>query len=155
MGRVLRIFVAHDKGLPMREVWIGRARVGLGLYPDRYSEGKGAFSGSPRAVIRHVSLIDVEAIRRANLAAEVPFLPEETRRNVLTEGLDLNALVGKAFRLGSRVLMRGVELCDPCDRPGVLAGKKGFKEAFRNMGGLRAEIIVGGRFRRGDPIILM
>ena len=37
----------------------------------------------------------------------------ESRRNVLTQGIGLNALVGKRFRVGD-VECVGVELCDPC-----------------------------------------
>lgn len=36
-----------------------------------------------------------------------------TRRNIVTEGVDLNALVGKRFRIGD-ALLEGIEPCDPC-----------------------------------------
>jgi MOSC domain-containing protein YiiM len=48
-----------------------------------------------------------------------------SRRNVLTRGVDVNALVGRRFRVGD-VLCAGRRLCEPCahlDRlsgPGVL-----------------------------------
>src|SRR5207253_10637133 len=52
---------------------------------------------------------------------------QASRRNVLTRGIDLNALVGERFRVGE-VECEGVELCEPCSHlaslthPGVLRG---------------------------------
>ena len=49
------------------------------------------------------------------MAAEhgIEITAAESRRNVLTRGIDLNALVGKRFRVGD-VECVGVELCEPC-----------------------------------------
>ena len=38
---------------------------------------------------------------------------ELSGRNLLTRGVDLNALVGKRFRVGA-LECRGIELCEPC-----------------------------------------
>ena len=49
------------------------------------------------------------------MAAEhgIEIEPEEARRNVLTRGIDLNALVGQRFFVGE-VECRGDRRCDPC-----------------------------------------
>ena len=153
MGKLLNIYTCPEKGMPMislQEVW---AYAGAGLKGDRYTLGKGAFSRE-RSTIRHVSLIAIEKINAANAELHVPFLPEETRRNLVTVGIDLDSLVGMRFRIGP-VEMRWVEECTPCDRPNKLAGKSGFKDAYANCGGLRAEIFNDGWIRVGDEISIV
>lgn len=153
MGKILSIYICPDKGQPMQERQHVNAIAGVGLEGDRYAAGKGAWSKA-RATIRHVSLIAIEAIAEANNEIEVPFSPSETRRNLLTEGVNPNVLVGGYFMVGC-VKMRGVELCDPCARPSNLAGKPGFEKAYQKRGGLRAEILTSGMISVGDEILLL
>jgi hypothetical protein len=153
MGLVIGIFICPTKGKPMVGVPTIKALVGRGLEGDRYALGTGAWSNSKREVIRHVSLISAEAIAQSNSKLKEPFDTAETRRNILTKGIDLNALVGKEFSVGN-VRMRGVELCDPCERPSLIANKKDFNSAFKGRGGLRAEILSDGTISLGNTIIL-
>lgn len=151
-GSVLRIFIAREAGLPMEEVQEVEAIRGEGLRGDRYQVEAGTWSRVRAGeAVRHISLIEVEALEAASSELEQPFTPQDTRRNILTRGVSLNTLVGKEFMLGS-VHVRGVELCDPCLRPSKLSGKPGFKEAFTGRGGLRVEILVGSIIRPGDQI---
>jgi MOSC domain-containing protein YiiM len=145
---ILNIFVCNDKGKPMIELDYVEALTGLGLAGDRYALGKGAWSqNNPKK--RQVTFIAIEAIQEANKQLDAPFLPEETRRNIVTNGIDLNSLVGKVFQIGL-VVFKGTELCDPCKRPSVLAGKENFQEAYDQNGGLRAEVISGGMITIGE-----
>lgn len=145
-ARVVEIYTAPYKGIPMQSVTQAYAMGGRGLQGDRYADGLGAFSKNTD-VVRHVTLIRSEDIEIANAGLEVPYTPAETRRNIVTEDIYLNWLVDKEFSIG-RVVMRGVELCTPCKRPEELSGKPGFKDAFENsgvnFGGLRAEILYSG-----------
>lgn len=154
MGNVVKIFVCEDMGLPMVNLESVLAIKGVGLEGDRYSTGKGAYSKSRRITIRQVSLIAEESIHEANVGLSDPFLPEETRRNILTRGVNLNDLVGKKFKVGV-VEMFGIEHCTPCQRPSVLSKKKGFEKAFTSRGGLRAEILSGGIINVGDHVDIM
>jgi MOSC domain-containing protein YiiM len=149
--RVTAIFISPDKGIPMQSQERINAIAGIGLEGDRYARGTGAYSKSKREVIRHVSLVSQEAIDAANTANGTTFTAAETRRNILTEGIDLNELVGQEFSVGG-VRMKGVGLCDPCARPSALSGKPGFEPAFRQRGGLRAEILTDGDIILGDTI---
>lgn len=151
-ARVRAIFVCSDKGQPMRKLSEAHAIKGRGLAGDRYAANKGAWSQA-RPAIRHVSLIASEAIREANQLVDVPFSWAETRRNIVTEGIYLNSLVGKEFLIGL-IRLRGVELCTPCERPSKLAGKKGFPQAFEGRGGIRAEILDNGVILMLDPILI-
>lgn len=137
----------------MREVREVMALAGRGLEGDRYALGTGTYSTSPRAVKRHATLIafdDIDIARRKG----GNFNPAETRRNIVIDGIpvaDLNALVGKTFRLGA-ALVRADEVCVPCERPSLLSGKPDFKEMFEQSGGLRLEILEDGRIAVGDEL---
>jgi MOSC domain-containing protein YiiM len=75
----------------------------------------------------------------------------ETRRNLVTEGVALNHLVGHEFRIGA-VRMRGLRLAEPCAYLEQLTGHDGVRAAFVHRGGLRAEILDDGELRVGDGI---
>lgn len=150
-GKVTHIFISPNEGEPMQELQEVKAIEQLGLEGDRYAGERGAWSKSKRKVIRQVSLIEQRAINRANYCLEVPFLAKETRRNIVVSDFPLNDLVGKEFTIGN-VRMRGVELCDPCQRPSKLAGKPHFEETFSGYGGLRAEILTTGQICVGDDV---
>ena len=151
MATVIGLFICADKGLPMLAQQEVKALAGIGLEGDRYANEKGAFSQSKRVTTRHVSLIDASAIAEANKGLAEAFTFAETRRNIITQGIDLHTLIGKEFLVGT-VVMKGVELCDPCGRPSSLAGKRGFEVAFQQKGGLRAEILTNGVIHINDPI---
>ncbi len=126
---------------------------------DRYfgAEGETLKGAYPNNKIRQLTIITQDAINRANENEEIEFLPEETRRNIIVEGItaeELNDQVGKIFTING-IKVRGVELCAPCDRPDKLSGKKGFKSRFTNsenvsIGGIRVEILDSGFITKAD-----
>lgn len=149
---VKELYVASSAGGPMLSV--DQVEVSeRGIVGDRYGEGVGRFSHGKRETIRHISLIALEAIEEANELLDCPFTAAETRRNIVTEGVDLNRLVGIMFQVGPLVL-RGVELCTPCKVPSTLSGKPDFTTAFENCGGLRVEVLKPGILAVGDEIVL-
>ena len=150
---VRNIFISPAADAPMQEVPKVMALAGRGLEGDRYALGTGSYSHSPRDISRHATLIaydDIEIARRAG----GEFHPDETRRNIVIDGIsvaDINALVGKTFRLGS-ALLKAVEICVPCERPSLLSGKPAFKDKFEQGGGLRVEILEDGLIAQGDAL---
>ena len=71
--------------------------------------------------------------------------PSVVRRNIIVEGVDLNHLIGKGFRLKG-LQFEGVCECKPCywmDR----AIAPGAEDLLRGRGGLRARILSGGILR--------
>ena len=147
-GRLVAIYTANAGGEPMVTHDECGARAGEGLTGDRYATKTGQFSAR-EGTGREITLIAREAIAAAN-ATGAHVGESETRRNLVTEGVDLDALVGKTFAVGNAVLL-GVRDCPPCayleklTRPGVRA-------ALEGGGGLRAEIVRDGVIRVGDPI---
>jgi hypothetical protein len=73
-----------------------------------------------------------------------------TRRNVLTRGIDVNALVGRTFRIGE-VLCEGRRLCEPCVHLDRLNGP-GLLRPLIHKGGLRVDVLTDGEIRVGAPI---
>lgn len=160
-GTVLAIFIAPDKGVPMRSVSSAVVCAGRGLEGDRYASGKGFYSLTCLLKVRHVTLIAGEAVAAARIELApfgVSFAAKDTRRNVLISGVDLNALVGKTFLIAG-VLFEGVELAAPCARPLQLLGYtpaqcRAFTKAFASRGGLRAAAYGDGIISIGDSIRL-
>ncbi|MDQ5808963.1 MAG: MOSC domain-containing protein [Actinomycetota bacterium] len=142
-GRVLSLFVAPAACAPMRAVESVGVVAGRGLEGDRYFDGAGTFS-EKGSTGRDVTLVDAAALE----AAGVEF--SESRRNVVVRGIDLDALIGRSFRIGE-VECFGRRRCEPCahlqrlTRPGVL-------RALVHRGGLRADVVSGGVLRVGDGV---
>jgi len=110
-GRLVAIYTTASGGEPMVAQTACRAVAGAGLETDRYATKRGTFS-QREGRGRHVTLIAREAIAAANDEG-VEVGEHETRRNLVTEGVDLGALVGTAFTVGEVTLI-GVRDCPPC-----------------------------------------
>ena len=125
---------------------------GRGLEGDRYCIGIGTFSPDVQKPDFELTLIEQERITAFAGESGLPFTAFDARRNVVTEGVDLNALVNREFLIGN-VRVRGMRLCEPCSYlakitfPGTLRG-------LVHKGGLRAQILSGGIIRPGDAITL-
>jgi MOSC domain-containing protein YiiM len=147
-GKLVAIYTAPGEAAPMEAHDEIAAIAGTGLAGDRYAAKAGAFSEKPGGG-REVTLIAREGITAANDEG-VTVGEHETRRNLVTEGIDLDQLVDRTFRVGD-VVMRGVRGCPPCTylegltRPGMMTALKG-------RGGLRADIVSAGTLRVGDKI---
>jgi MOSC domain-containing protein YiiM len=146
-GAVEAVFIAerHEQlPAPVEQV---EAVPAAGLRGDRYFDGQRPPDAEPG---RDITLIEAEAIEGLEAEHGISIEPAESRRQVLTRGIDLNALVGKRFRVGE-VECLGHELCEPCahlqslTKPGVLRG-------LVHRGGLRADILTAGTIRVGDPV---
>lgn len=143
-GTVEAIFVAPSAGAPAVELERVQAIVGLGLDGDRHVAGTGTFpSGLPGSAL---TLIEAEVCE----SFAPPLGPGEHRRNIVTRGVDLNALVGHEFRLGD-VRCVGRRLCEPC---AVVEGyaMRPVLRALVHRGGLRADVLTAGEIARGDAI---
>jgi MOSC domain-containing protein YiiM len=147
-GRLVGIYTATDGGKPMDSRTEVRAIAGTGLEGDRYATRTGEFSDREGAG-REVTLIAREAIAAAN-AADVTIGEGESRRNLVTEGVDLDDLIGKQFAVGDVVLL-GVRDCPPCAYLEELTGQP-VRRGLRGRGGLRADIVRAGTLRVGDAI---
>ena len=150
MSRVIEILVASSPSSSMESRDSVRAVPGRGLEGDRYFFGLGTFSPNPHKPDYEVTLIQKEHIESFQAASALPFTSKDARRNLVSEGVDLNSLVGKDFTIGS-VRMRGIRLCEPCN----YLAKNSFAAVLQGLvhkGGLRAQILSEGVIQVGDPL---
>ena len=143
-GCVEGIFVTPEHGELPVGVESVRALAGRGLEGNRYF-----FDEAPPG--RALTLISAEAVEALADEHGISLEAAATRRNVVTRGIDVNALVGKRFRVGE-VECVGVELCEPCEhlqsmtQPGVIKG-------LVHRGGLNADILGDGEISIGDAVV--
>lgn len=136
-GTVAAIHVSPEKHVLPEPV--SEAHVTLnGVMGDRYGEAG------------DLTLIEAEALQALKAETGIELSPAEVRRQVLTRGVRLNDLVARRFRVG-QVVCLGEEWCEPCNqlqkmtKPGVLRG-------LAHRGGLRAQVVEGGRIAVGDAV---
>jgi MOSC domain-containing protein YiiM len=146
-GRVVSISIIEREGGDPRPVAEVRVVEGRGLEGDRYW-AKSA-SGTMGAE-NQVTFIESEAIAALARDYGIEIHGADSRRNVVTEGVALNHLVNRRFRVGECVFL-GRDLAEPC---GYLEKKTkpGVRQGLIHRGGLRAEIVAGGVIRPGDAV---
>jgi MOSC domain-containing protein YiiM len=149
-GTVEALAIAPHAEARMQVLEVARAVAGRGLEGDRYAARAGTFT--PRGDKRpgyDLTLMAAEVLDEL-VAAGHPVDFAATRRNVLTRGIDVNALVGSTFRIDD-VLCAGRRLCEPCVHLDRLSGP-GLLRPLIHRGGLRVDILTDGEIRRGAPI---
>ncbi len=150
-GQLIGIFIAPRKGQGLEPIDKVEAVAGKGLVGDRYFLKEGTYSAKD-GPDRQVTLIEVEAIAGLENEYHIELPPNQARRNLLTQGVPLNHLVGKTFKIGN-VVLRGIRLCEPCGHLEKLTCK-GVEKGLIHRGGLRAEIVSGGVLTVGVEIAL-
>ena len=143
-GIVKGVCLSTTEGGVAREVSEAVATAGAGLEGDRYC----TFGASVKT---QLTLIQIEAVNEFNEAFATDLPATAFRRNVITEGVDLNALEGRIFTVG-QVQLRGVELCEPCAYLQNLLDIPGLVKQLTHKGGLRCEILRGGVIRPEDQV---
>ena len=150
-GTVETIVIAPEAEAAMHQVDRAIVRAGRGLEGDRYFDKQGTFSNAHGAGT--TTLIEAEVLDTLDLPTG-RLAPEHARRNIVTRGIELNALVGEHFTVGD-VECFAQRLCEPCahlERLTTAAGKPGALRALIHKGGLRADVLNDGEIRVGDQI---
>ncbi len=147
-----RIFISTEAGGKQSEREQIELVVGSGIVGDR-NFGLSKWPG------QNLTFIEAEEIEAF---LEEHYLPHDmtiSRRNLITRGIRLNDLVGKEFQLGG-VMLRGVELCEPCSSLGERLSSlispdvspKMLIQRFMGKGGLRVDALTSGTIKIGDTI---
>jgi MOSC domain-containing protein YiiM len=149
-GRVISIYLADSPGAPTQPAEQVRAVPRRGLEGDRnYRAPPAPPHEDPGGEVTLFEAEVAEAVRRDH---GLEFEPSDSRRNLITAGIRLNALVGREFQVGE-VRLRGVELCEPCLHLTKQYGEPRLLRALVHRGGLRAAILSAGVIRVGDPVL--
>ncbi len=150
-GTVEMIALAEQATVDMHVVEQAKASANRGLEGDRYAAKSGTFTPVNNTMRGYdLTLIEAEVLDNLRLSDGVRIAYPDARRNIVTRGIDLNALVGRRFRIGS-VECLGQRLCEPCSHLESLT-RKGALRALIHRGGLRADVLTDGEITIGDSI---
>ena len=144
MGKVVEIGVTNSKGNQIKNVNEVEALKGKGLLNDR------KFRENNQKQCQ-ITLIEVENINYFNNKSKTNIPPVNFRRNIITENVKLNDLVGKVFFIGN-VKLKAHDLCRPCKYLQDKLKQNNFIKEFLHTGGLRCEILTSGKISVGDII---
>ena len=150
-GRVKGIYIAPKMGANVSGHQKVSVRAGKGIEGDRYFSNTGKnrsnYKGQPDW---EITLIESEVIVAFNQDTGNKFHESDFRRNIVTEGVRLNDLVGKTFNING-VSFFGVQLCEPCASLQKRLAVKILPDLI-GKGGLRAQIRGVGLLNVGDAI---
>ena len=112
---------------------------------DRYRSASGK---------RQITLIQDEHLWAiASMLGLDAVAPESLRRNIVVKGLNLLALKGHQFQIGSAILAY-TGLCHPCSRMERTFGSGGYN-AVRGHGGITANVVREGLIAVGDCVQML
>jgi len=172
-GEVVGLYIAAQGQRPkeglrraaMNPVDYVLAVAGFGLMGDRYYLNRllGSYSKTARIpdIFRQVTFMGMEDFEAGVLEMSGRMDIRETRRNIITRGIDYRELKKKTIRIVSDSRTRRFagflteEECTPCNIPDD--GKLGFKEAFGSewRGGVRAQVTKTGLVEMGYQVLVM
>ena len=153
-GKLLYIHIASASAETMQELSVAELIKNKGIRGDRYFKGNGKYSNIPD--IRDVTIIENEVLialkeNQPPLQKDkITLKPNEHRRNLTSQGVPLNYLVGKRIKIGE-VILEGGRLNFPCKYLSDLLNKPLLLPLY-NRSGLNCKIIKGGRIRVNDEI---
>ena len=136
-GRIRAIQTSPGSGEPMVSHAEIVATPGRGLEGDRYSLGRGAWVKEIKPGDHELTLIETEQLEWFRRETGQELTHRMSRRNILTQGVELNALVGSRFHIGEiEVEGEGEVVCDLADGKEVATGDVVVREC-------RAESAIG------------
>jgi MOSC domain-containing protein YiiM len=152
MGKVAGIYIATSKRDRIERIDCASLEAGKGIVGDRYHSNAMSLIEAGKSVPRnHVTLIAKEELDVFLDKHKSELDYGDFRRNIVTSGVDLNALVDKDFTVGTAVF-HGFELCEPCATLAGMVHSSVLSELVHKAG-LRAVIIKDGEVSVGDEIL--
>ena len=145
MGKVLEIGISENKSNKIVNVNEVEAIKGKGLVGEKH------FKENNKKRIQ-ITLIEIENINHYNKITGTQIPAINFLRNIVTEGIRLNVLVGKEFFIG-KVKVRAHDLCRHCKNLQESLQQKNTVKELLYTGGLRCEILSSGKIFINDQII--
>ena len=144
MAKVIKLGLTDKNNQKIKEVKTIDVIKNQGIVGDRhFREFNDPFS--------QLTLIESENIDYYNLKykLDIPYI--DFRRNIVTEGIELNELVGKKILIGD-VRVEGIDLCRPCRHLNEILNQNNILKEFLRRGGLRCQILNSSKINLGDQI---
>ena len=144
MPQVFKLGITSQNNLPIEEVNEIEVLANKGIVGDRHFD---EFNDP----YNQISMIESENIDYYNIkyGLSIPYI--NFRRNIITQGIKLNDLVGKKFYVGD-VQLEGVDLCRPCRHLAEILNQDNIIKEFLRRGGLRCQILSSSTLKVGDKI---
>lgn len=149
---ITHIHIRPPAGGPLQALTRATLVANAGIVGDRYF-------GRQDEPGQNLTLVEGEVIEAFAQAHGRPLDMAITGRNLVTRGVALNALVGRAFSIGG-LRCRGVELCEPCLGLGEALQGPGLTPAqvvrwWAHRAGLRADVLDGGEVALGAAVVAL
>ena len=145
MGKVLEIGISENKSSKIVSVNEVEAIKGKGLIGEKHFKE----DNKKRS---QITLIEIENINHYNKITGTKIPAINFLRNIVTEGIRLNVLVGKEFFIG-KVKVKAHDLCRPCKNLQESLQQKNTVKELLYTGGLRCEILSSGKIFIDDQIM--
>ena len=144
MAKVIHIAISRTFKSKMKSVNSAESIAGKGIINDRHFKENNEKKSQ-------ITLIEIENINYYNEISGTSILPKDFRRNIITQGIKLNELLGSEFFIG-KVKVKVHDLCRPCKYLEKSLNQKNFVKELLRRGGLRCEILINGKIFVGDEI---
>ena len=147
VSKVFKIGISKDDGQKINEISEIEVLSGKGISGDRHFRDYNGHKGQ-------ITLIEKENIDYYNnkYKTKIPYI--DFRRNIVTEGIELNSLVQKEIEIGN-IKILPYQLCRPCSHLEQMVNSKDIIKEFLKKGGLRCEVLVSGKVKIGDEIKIL
>ena len=147
ISKVFKIGICKKNSQKIDEISEIEVLSGKGILGDRHFHDYNNHKGQ-------ITLIEKENIDYYNnkYKSKIPYT--DFRRNIVTEGIELNSLVKKEIEIGT-IKILPYEICKPCLHLEQMVGGKDIIKEFLRRGGLRCEVLVSGKVKIGDKIKIL
>ena len=147
ISKVFKIGICKKNSQKIDEISEIEVLSGKGILGDRHFHDYNNHKGQ-------ITLIEKENIDYYNnkYKSKIPYT--DFRRNIVTEGIELNSLVKKEIEIGT-IKILPYEICKPCLHLEQMVSGKDILKEFLRRGGLRCEVLVSGKIKIGDKIRIL
>jgi len=145
--KVFKIGICEKRSQTINEINEINVLFKKGILGDRHFSDHKDHKGQ-------ITLIEKENIDYYNnkYKSKIPYT--DFRRNIVTEGIELNGLIKKEIEIGS-IKILPYELCRPCLHLEQMVNGKDIIKEFLRRGGLRCEVLASGKIKTGDKIKIL
>jgi MOSC domain-containing protein YiiM len=147
---VAALYISPSAGNQMERVSQIEAVKGQGLFGDRYFKKSGHWSGTDDCEVTIIAQEDIDEIEKKS---GVQVQNGEHRRNIISQNLNLDSLIGKRFFIGSACF--GYERPRPPCAYIQLITEPGMAKALGRHAGIGIRCIKSGTLKEGDQISIL
>ena len=144
MSKILKIGITNSNNRKIEEVSSIKVLANKGIVGDRHFKE----FNDPYC---QLSLIESENIDYYNIKYGLNIRYVDFRRNIVTQGISLNDLIGKKLLIG-KAEVEVIDLCRPCRHLTEMLDQKNILKEFMRRGGIRCEILTSAQINIEDEI---